>query len=104
MTGFWISTYVLGDPDRAHHEGRHVVAHALLAGAVRLLLRLGLRLVLLRGGGGVIVHFPLAGMGMLRLFVAALVAVPAVMGVLRRGMFRRVAWLPARTVGVLVPS
>jgi hypothetical protein len=85
----------LSHPDRAHHEGRHVVAHALLAGAVRLLLRLGLRLVLLRGGGGVVVRFPLAGMLVLRMFVTALVAVPAVMGVLLRGMFRRVAWLPA---------
>jgi hypothetical protein len=63
-----------------------VIAHALLARAVRLLLRLGLGLVLLRGG--VVVRFPLAGMGMLRVFVAALVAVSAVMGVRLRGMFR----------------
>ena len=95
---------MLGDPDRAHHEGRHVVAHALLAGAVRLLLRLGLRFVLLRGRGGVIMRLPLAGMLVLWVFVAALVAVPAVMSVLLRGMFRGVAWLPARAVGALVLS
>jgi hypothetical protein len=83
-----------------------VIAHALLAGTVRLLLRLGLglRLILLRGGGGVIVRFPLAGVLMLRMFVAALVAVPAVMGVLLCVMFVRVARLRARAVGVLVPS
>ena len=81
-----------------------MVAHALLAGAVRLLLRLGLRLVLLRGRGGVVMRFPLPGMGVLRMFVAALVAVPAVIGVRLRGMFRRVAWLPARAVGAFVPS
>jgi hypothetical protein len=50
-----------------------------------------------------IMRFALAGMRMLRMLVAALVAVPAVMGVLRRGMFRRMAWLPARAVGALVP-
>jgi hypothetical protein len=78
-----------------------VVAHALLAGTVRLRL---LRLVLLRGGGGMIMRFPLGGVLMLRMLVAALVAVPAVMGVLLCVMFVRVARLRARAMGVLVPS
>src|SRR5262245_26319907 len=87
----------LGDPYRAHHEGGDVVAHALLAGTVRLLrlLRLGLRLVLLWSGGRMMMRFPLAGMLMLRVFVAALGAVPAVMGVLLSVMFRGVARLRA---------
>jgi hypothetical protein len=79
-----------------------VVAHALLTGTVRLLLRLGLGLVLLRGG--VVVRFPLAGMLVLGVFVAPLVAVPAMMGVRLRGMFRRVARLSARAVEAFVPS
>src|SRR5262245_62258878 len=91
----------LGDPHRAHHEGGDVVAHALLAGTVRL-LRLGLRLVLLWSGGRMMMRFPLAGMLMLRVFVAALGAVPAVMGVLVSVMFRWVGRLGAWAVGAFV--
>lgn len=80
-----------------------MIAHALLAGTVRL-LRLDLRLLLLRGGGRVTMRFPLALMLMLWVFVAALVAVPAVMSILLCGMFRGVARLRARAVGAFAPS
>src|SRR5581483_936230 len=57
----------LGNPHRAHHEGGHVVAHALLLGPRRLRLRLGRRARRggafgRRGGLGAVRGFPVAVM------------------------------------------
>ena len=100
----------LSHPHRAHHEGRHVIAHALLppTGLVRGvlfrgLLRCGLLLELRRGSRMAMRGFPLGRMLMLGMVVAALVAVFVVVGVWG-GLFRGLARLLARTLGSSAPS
>ena len=109
----------LGDPDRAHHEGGDVIAHALLPptgllsgglfrgllrrGLFRGLLRRRLRLFLVRGGGGVAMRgFALGRLPMLGAVAVVPIPLFPVRGVrrgvtlrVRRVMFGRVARLGA---------